>query len=177
MVKKIVKFVSYALILIGILIGITFGGQIGKAIGKKFFTDLQKEPNESEIFATLKDAAVQINKDCPRVIDKETRLDGVEVSSGLKCTYYHTLLNYTKDDINIDVDNNYLAISASKENKVDEKDKNYIRKERSDGKYSRSFYIGNVSEKDIEAEFKDGILKVSVPKEEKENSKKKIDIK
>ena len=113
-------------------------------------------------------------------------MPAVKANENMKCDIYEKgnkyfiemdVPGFNKDDINIDVDNNYLAISASKENKVDEKDKNYIRKERSYGKYSRSFYIGNVSEKDIEAEFKDGILKVSVPKEEKENSKKKIDIK
>ena len=83
---------------------------------------------------------------------------------------------YDKEDISIDVDNEYLTISASKENKIDEEDKNYIRKERSYSKMSRSFYIGDAKESDIKAEFKDGILKVIVPKEEQVETKKKIEI-
>ena len=96
---------------------------------------------------------------------------------GGKCFIEMDVPGFDKKDINIDIDNKYLTVTASKENKTDEKDKNYIRKERSYGKYSRSFYIGDVQDNEINAEFKDGILTISVPKEEKENPKKRIEIK
>ena len=103
----------------------------------------------------------------------------------MKCDIYEEEKNYIieldapgfdKKDISIDVDNKYLTISAKRESSEDESDRNYIRKERSYTNMSRSFYIGSVDEKDIKANFKDGILKVVVPKEEKVDNKKKIEI-
>ena len=103
----------------------------------------------------------------------------------MKCDIYEEGKNYIieldapgfdKKDISIDVDNKYLTISANHESSEDEGDRNYIRKERSYTNMSRSFYIGSVDEKDIKANFKDGILKVVVPKEEKVDNKKKIEI-
>lgn len=83
---------------------------------------------------------------------------------------------YNKEDIDIDIDNNYITVTASKENEEADEDKNYIRKERSYSKMSRSFYVGDASEEDIKAEFKNGILKIEVPKQEKVETKKKIEI-
>ena len=58
----------------------------------------------------------------------------------------------------------------------DEKEnKKYVRRERhSFTKCERSFYVGDVSEEDIKAKFKNGILEISVPKEEKKKEDKKI---
>ena len=52
----------------------------------------------------------------------------------------------------------------------------YIRRERHYGEFTRNFYIVNVDEEQICAEFKEGVLKVTMPKEKIENSKK-IEIK
>ena len=46
-----------------------------------------------------------------------------------------------KEDINIDYNNNYLTISATRNNEYEEKKDNYIRRERSYGSVSRGFYI------------------------------------
>jgi len=90
-----------------------------------------------------------------------------------------TLPGFSKEDISLDYKNGYITISAVRDSESDESDndKKYIRKERVYGKTTRSFYIGNVSENEISAEFKNGILEVVVPKEEKETSKKIIEIK
>ena len=56
------------------------------------------------------------------------------------------------------------------------KDKNYIKKERVYGRIQRQFYVGDVDSDDIKAEFKDGILKIVVPKEDKKIEKKQITI-
>ena len=85
-----------------------------------------------------------------------------------------------KENIDLNYENNYLTISAKTEDGKDEKDDkgNYIRRERHVGSMSRSFYIENIDENKISAEFKDGVLKVDLPKIVKEAPKStKIEIK
>ena len=71
-----------------------------------------------------------------------------------------------KENIALSYENSYLTIEAKKESQKDEKDDggNYIRRERSTGSVSRSFYIDGIDEAKIGAEFKDGVLKVHLPK-------------
>ena len=76
---------------------------------------------------------------------------------------------FKKDEINAQLDNGYLTISAAKGLDKDEKDKKgkYIRKERYAGAMSRSFYVGEgITQEDIKAKYEDGILRLSVPKKE-----------
>ena len=87
------------------------------------------------------------------------------------------LPGFKKDEINVQLDNGYLSISAAKGLDKEEKNKEgkYIRKERYAGAMSRSFYVGDeVTQADIKARYEDGILRLSVPKKEKkavENNK------
>ena len=77
------------------------------------------------------------------------------------------LPGFKKDEIEVQLEDGYLTISAAKGLDKDETDKkgNYIRRERYAGTLSRSFYVGDaVSEEDIHAKYEDGILKLSVPK-------------
>ena len=113
-------------------------------------------------------------------------MPSINVNEAMKCDIYEKgdksfiemdIPGFKKEDINVSVDNKYLTITAKREDSHEDKDKNYIRKERSYGQFSRSFYIGNVSEDSIDAEFKDGILTVAIPKEPKEEKKKQITIK
>ena len=79
------------------------------------------------------------------------------------------LPGFKKDEINAQLDNGYLTISAAKGLDKDEKDKKgkYIRKESYAGAMSRSFYVGEgVTQEDIKAKYEDGILRLSVPKKE-----------
>ena len=79
------------------------------------------------------------------------------------------LPGFKKDEINVQLDNGYLNISAAKGLDKDEEKKNskYIRRERYAGAMSRSFYVGdNLTQQDIKAKFEDGILKISVPKKD-----------
>ena len=79
------------------------------------------------------------------------------------------LPGFKKDEIQAQISDGYLTISASKGLDKDQKDDKgrYIRRERYCGECSRSFYIGdNVTEKDVSAKFKDGILRLSIPKKE-----------
>lgn len=88
---------------------------------------------------------------------------------------------FDKKDVKIEVDNNdYLTITAEKssENNEEDDNKNYIRKERSYGKYQRSFYVGGIDKEKIDANFLNGTLVVTMPKKEEEKSSKQtIEIK
>lgn len=78
---------------------------------------------------------------------------------------------FDKKDINIECKNGYLTVTAKRESNEESNDKNYIRKERSYGEYSRTFYLGDVDADLINAKFNNGILFITVPKEEKETKK------
>lgn len=88
---------------------------------------------------------------------------------------------FDKKDVQIEIDDNdYLTVTAEKntEDTEEGEKKNYIRKERNYGKYQRSFYVGGVDKENIQANFENGILKISMPKKEEEKSSKKtIEIK
>ena len=80
------------------------------------------------------------------------------------------LPGFTKDEITAELKDGYLTISASKGLDKDEHEKEngkYILRERYGGACKRSFYVGeDVTEQDIKAEFKHGMLKLFVPKKE-----------
>lgn len=77
------------------------------------------------------------------------------------------LPGFQKEDINIDLKNDLLTISASHKEEKDEEDKNkYIRKERYYSSYSRSFRVNNIEAGDIDASYSNGILEVKFPKKD-----------
>lgn len=79
------------------------------------------------------------------------------------------LPGFKKDEITVQLDNGFLNITAAKGLDKDEekKDGQYIRRERYAGSMSRTFYVGDtLTQNDIHAKFEDGILKLSVPKQE-----------
>ena len=90
------------------------------------------------------------------------------------------LPGFEKENINISIENGYLTIQAkTSSNKDDEQKGKYVRRERYAGEFSRSFYVGeDIADDDIKASFKNGILNIVIPKEEKEEveNKKYIDI-
>lgn len=72
-----------------------------------------------------------------------------------------------KEDFNIDLEGNMLTISAEKEENKEEKDKDYTRREYNYSSFSRTFTLpGEVKQNAIEAEYKDGVLHVVLPKTE-----------
>ena len=80
------------------------------------------------------------------------------------------LPGFKKDEIQIQLENGYVTVSAAKGLDKDEKDKEgkYIRRERYAGNVSRSFYVGNnVQREDIHPKFENGILSFTVPKKQK----------
>ncbi|MCG6879082.1 MAG: Hsp20/alpha crystallin family protein [Deltaproteobacteria bacterium] len=82
-----------------------------------------------------------------------------------------------KEDINIDIHDNVLTISGKKESEREEKEANYYLKESSYGSFSRSVRLpGEVEEEDVDASYKDGVLKV-VMKAKEGTGRRKIEIK
>ena len=80
------------------------------------------------------------------------------------------LPGFKKDEIQIELKDGYLTVSAAKGLDKDEEDKkgHYIRQERYSGAMSRTFYVGkDLTQEDIKAKFEDGVLKLTVPKIEK----------
>lgn len=88
------------------------------------------------------------------------------------------LPGFKKDEINVDLKDGYLTISAAKGLDKDEKDKKgrYIRQERYAGACSRSFYVGEIEPEDVSAKYEDGILKLSMPKQAKKELPKSTTI-
>lgn len=83
-----------------------------------------------------------------------------------------------KEDIKVNVDNNLLTISCEKEDKKEEKEKNYTRREFSYGSFCRSFTLPkSVNVDKINASYDKGILKIMLPKKEEEKSKLSKEIK
>lgn len=108
-------------------------------------------------------------------------------STKMKCDIYEKenkyyiemdIPGFQRQDIKVECNNGNLVITAEKSEKEEKtENKKYIRRERVYGKYTRSFYLGDVDEDHIEAEFVDGMLRLTIPKQEEKDSKKYIEIK
>lgn len=112
----------------------------------------------------------------------------VKLEKMMKCDIYEKDNNYViemdmpgakKEDLSLDLEKGYLTISysTSKNEENSDEERKYIRRERHEyTNCSREFYVGDVEEENINASFKDGILTITVPKKEKEITKKVINI-
>lgn len=93
--------------------------------------------------------------------DVKEKEDGFELSIALP--------GVKKEDITAEIKDGYLTVSATTATNNDEKneDGKYIRRERFFGSAKRSFFIGeDITEKDIQAKYVDGILTLDIPKKE-----------
>lgn len=84
---------------------------------------------------------------------------------------------FTKEQIEIRYENNTLTIIARQQDERNEEKDKYIRRERNYGEMRRSFYLENVQEEKINAQYRQGILHILLPKDKnRETKRKKIDI-
>ncbi|MBU2640813.1 MAG: Hsp20/alpha crystallin family protein [Gammaproteobacteria bacterium] len=82
-----------------------------------------------------------------------------------------------KEDIKVNIENGMLSISGERKQEKEEKDKKFHRIERFYGSFMRSFTLpGNVDAAQIKAEYKDGMLNLSLPKTA-ENKPKATEVK
>lgn len=85
---------------------------------------------------------------------------------------------YEKENIKLELERGYLTITATNSKEEDTSKEKYIRRERYYGKCSRSFYVGDgITEEEIDATYKNGVLTIKIPKVSKVDNKKLIQIK
>ena len=129
--------------------------------GEELFDEMMSFPFEDEFFGRRNPLYGKNAKNMMKTDVRETD-NSYEVDIDLP--------GFKKDEINAELKNGYLTISAAKELNKDEQDKktgNYIRRERYAGSMSRSFYVGEqITQNDIHAKYENGILQITVPKKD-----------
>ena len=113
-----------------------------------------------------------MNNDLDRFFDdfmgnwgmRNSTYPAVNVYEDSKAFYLEASLpGYTNEDVDIHVDKHVLHISSEKMNKKD--DRKYVIRERNTVRFDRAFSLPEgINEENIEAEFKNGILTVTLPK-------------
>lgn len=93
--------------------------------------------------------------------DKLMRTDIKETKDGY--ILITDLPGFKKEDIQVSIEDGCLTIFAQKTE--DDENERYLRRERYCGMLQRSFYVGeNITREDIKAQFKHGVLRLSIPK-------------
>lgn len=88
------------------------------------------------------------------------------------------LPGFQKQEISISVEGERLTLSAEHKEEENEKKKNYLRKERRYGAFSRSFDIGGIDTGRISASYQNGVLELELPKlAEAKPQEKRIEVK
>ena len=126
---------------------------------ENLFDDFFGDSFEKNFFGEHNPLYVKRAKNLMKTDVKETE-SGYEVAVDLP--------GFKKDEVNVELNDGYLTISAAKGLDRDERDKKgrYIRQERYSGACSRSFYVGDVKPDEIKAGYEDGILRLEIPKRE-----------
>lgn len=131
---------------------------------KSFSTMLDRFFNDS-----FSNFATTVDTFSPKVDISETKVDfQLELAvPGMK-----------KGDFNIDMKKDQLTISGERKREEKKDDKNYHSVETAYGSFSRSFFLPeNIKADEIEASYDNGILKITIPKDEKKELVKTIQIK
>lgn len=134
--------------------------------GENLFDDFFGTPFNEEFF-----------RGTPQLYKKSSQLMNTDILESDNGYELHIdLPGFKKEDIKLSADGGYLTVSAEHNENNDEKDDNgkYIRRERYSGSCSRSFYVGeDLKKEDIKAKFDNGILSITLPKQEKQIPEKK----
>ena len=114
----------------------------------------------SDFFKPLLDGFGMIRPDQAMKVDVK--------DEGDRYTLEADMPGVSKDNLKVEVANGTLTISADYDEKKEEKgeDDKYVYRERRCGSMRRSFNVEGIREDDITAEFKDGVLKLTLPKQE-----------
>lgn len=78
------------------------------------------------------------------------------------------LPGFKKEDIKIELNDDTMTIQAERHSEYEEKDKkdSFLRCERSYGAYSRTFDVSGIDTEKVQAEYKDGVLMLTLPKKQ-----------
>ncbi|MDR1539457.1 MAG: Hsp20/alpha crystallin family protein [Clostridiales bacterium] len=111
----------------------------------------------------------------PRSVDRATfKLDVHEREN--EYVVEAELPGVKKGEIALSIDDGRLSISVNQAQSSEEKKKSYLHRERRISSMSRSIYLADASQEAVSAKLEDGILIVSVQKEPKRQTTRKIDI-
>lgn len=122
-----------------------------------------------DMFPEVREGADMALMEWRPIVDTYEKDDAIVVSAELP--------GVKKDDVSIDVKNNILTMSGERKHEDEINENDYYRSERFYGKFQRSFTLpDNVDADNVDASFKDGVLKITIPKTE-QSAKKKIEIK
>jgi HSP20 family protein len=110
--------------------------------------------------------------------NKENYLPAVDIAENEHNYFLHVALaGVKKEDVKIEVEDGKLIVSGEKKLQKDESGKRFHKIESHYGSFTRSFYLpDNVNVQQIGAEFRDGILDVTIPKSEIKTNKTNIEI-
>ena len=75
------------------------------------------------------------------------------------------LPGFNKEDISLDLKEGILTVKAEHKEAQEQKQGEYIRRERRTGSFARSFDVSGIDESGISASYKNGILEVTLPKQ------------
>lgn len=81
-----------------------------------------------------------------------------------------------KDEVNIELNEGRLEIAVNREEVVSDEKKNYIHRERRYCSMSRGVYLADADKEGVKAKLDNGVLRISVPKQEKADRLISIDI-
>jgi HSP20 family protein len=81
-----------------------------------------------------------------------------------------------KEDVRLELTEGRLLIAVQREDNVEEEKKNYIHRERHFASAQRCLHLPDAKPEGVKAKMDDGVLRITVPKEEKSNSRRRIDI-
>ena len=79
-----------------------------------------------------------------------------------------------KSNIDIHAEDNQLVIHAFQDEESEQKEQNYIHKERRFVSQRRAVYLPNIDSDGIKAKYEDGILSITVPKKDADKKRKQI---
>lgn len=113
-------------------------------------------------------------------------LNDLTTESMMKCDIYEKdnkvfieldVPGYKKEDIKVECNKGNIVIKAETKKETDESRKYLHRERKMYSKMERSFHLEDIDEESIEAEFKDGILKLIIEKVDEDRNKKVIEVK
>ena len=113
----------------------------------RYFDDMEKS-----FFGGLSDAFAEFRTD---ILDK-----------GDHYLLEAELPGFSKEEIQIDLDGDSLVIRAEHSTQREEKEEQYIRKERRYGSFVRRFDVSGIRTEDIGASYQNGILELTLPKKQ-----------
>ncbi|MBD3244631.1 MAG: Hsp20 family protein [Candidatus Moranbacteria bacterium] len=109
-------------------------------------------------------AAINWNSEFPQLDIKEDK-DKIKITADVP--------GVDMENINIEVEDDYVIISGKQEKDEVKEDENVYREERSYGEFRREFSLPTaVDSQKVKAKIKDGVLKIEMPKAEKAKAKK-----